>query len=108
MPTNSYGNARGFLGSPYISNCQFDAAGALLQWIYGPLNSEKTQPLDEGRFIEFDQASAYPIRFNTARRTLVGCTCQLIAKTFTHADCTSSFTAASSIPLPLREKALMT
>jgi hypothetical protein len=26
-------------GDPYINNCGFDSAGALLQWMYGPLNA---------------------------------------------------------------------
>lgn len=32
--TDKYGNPCDFLGSPYINNCGFDAAGAMLQHIY--------------------------------------------------------------------------
>jgi len=59
MPTDSFGNACDKLGSPYINNCAFDAAGALLQWIYGTLAPRSTQP-PAGRFVEFDQAEFLP------------------------------------------------
>lgn len=55
MPTDSYGNDCGTLGSPYISNCGYDAAGTLLGWIYGSLNPRNTGS-PAGRFIEFDQS----------------------------------------------------
>jgi hypothetical protein len=32
----SYGSACGFLGEPYINNCNFDASGAMLRHIYAP------------------------------------------------------------------------
>ncbi len=32
----SYGSACGFLGEPFINNCNFDASGAMLRHIYGP------------------------------------------------------------------------
>ncbi|GAB3248472.1 fibronectin type III domain-containing protein [Chitinimonas naiadis] len=41
--------------SPYISNCNYDAAGALLQWIYGSLNARNNGTLT-GQFIEFNQS----------------------------------------------------
>jgi len=41
--TNGQGGACGFLGSPYINNCQFDAAGSLLNWIHGPLKQPVSQ-----------------------------------------------------------------
>jgi poly(3-hydroxybutyrate) depolymerase len=55
MPTDSYGNACAVLGSPYISNCDYDAAGELLAWIYGPLAPRNAGTLG-GRFIAFDQS----------------------------------------------------
>jgi poly(3-hydroxybutyrate) depolymerase len=55
MPTNSFGNACSFRGDPYINNCQFDAAGKLLTWIYGPLKPKNTGTLDDQRLIKFDQ-----------------------------------------------------
>jgi hypothetical protein len=47
-------NACGTASSPYISNCGFDGAGAILQHIYGPLNARQTGTLT-GRFIEINQ-----------------------------------------------------
>ena len=32
------------MGDPYINNCNFDAAGALLAWIHGPLNGGRNEP----------------------------------------------------------------
>jgi len=37
MPTNKYGNKCNYLGSPFINNCDYDTAGYLLQYLYGPL-----------------------------------------------------------------------
>jgi chitodextrinase len=47
-------NGCGFAGSPYISNCAFDGAGAILNHIYGPLQPRNDGALS-GTFIEFDQ-----------------------------------------------------
>lgn len=59
MPTDSYGNSCGKLGSPYINNCGYDAAGELLKWIYGSLNN-RASASPAGRFIEFDQSEFLP------------------------------------------------
>ena len=40
--------------SPYISNCNFDGAGAALQWIHGPLNPRNDGTLS-GTLVRFDQ-----------------------------------------------------
>jgi poly(3-hydroxybutyrate) depolymerase len=42
--------------APFINNCAFDLAGALLKHIYGPLAARKSGAL-EGSLIEFDQES---------------------------------------------------
>jgi predicted esterase len=42
-----------------ISNCGFDGAGAVLQWIYGPLNPRNTGALS-GHLIQFDQSAFAP------------------------------------------------
>ena len=55
MPTDSFGNACPYLGAPYINNCRFAAARALLEWIYGPLKPNAAPPA--GRTIEFDQSA---------------------------------------------------
>ena len=44
---------------PFINNCQFDAAGELLKWIYGNLNARNAGPAS-GKFIEFDQSAFLP------------------------------------------------
>lgn len=54
MPTQSYGNKCPVKDDPYISDCDYDAAGALLQWIYGNLNPKATT-VPRGRLHEFDQ-----------------------------------------------------
>jgi hypothetical protein len=40
---------------PYISNCGFDGAGAILQHIYGSLNARNNGTLS-GSFVQFDQS----------------------------------------------------
>lgn len=47
-------NACTTAGSPYISNCAFDGAGAILQHVYGPLNARNNGALG-GSFVEFNQ-----------------------------------------------------
>lgn len=56
--TDSYGNSCTTVGSPYINNCGYDAAGALLQHIYsssGTLSPRNTGTLS-GQLIQFDQS----------------------------------------------------
>ena len=59
MITDLFGNRCNFRGDPFINNCNFDAAGELLKWIYGNLNAKNTGALS-GRFIEFDQSEFLP------------------------------------------------
>lgn len=40
--------------SPYISNCDYDGAGAALEWLYGTLNAKNMGALS-GTVISFDQ-----------------------------------------------------
>lgn len=54
MVTDYHGNACSFKGTPYINNCGFDLAGAMLDWIHGPLNAKNTGTLG-GALVEFDQ-----------------------------------------------------
>jgi poly(3-hydroxybutyrate) depolymerase len=56
MPTDFYGNGCAFKGEPYINNCNFDAAGNLLNWIYGPLKAKNMNALS-GVFLSFDQTA---------------------------------------------------
>ncbi|WP_254503963.1 extracellular catalytic domain type 2 short-chain-length polyhydroxyalkanoate depolymerase [Duganella vulcania] len=60
MPTDQYGNSCATLGTPYINNCGYDAAGELLRWIYGPLTPRNNGTLG-GRFIAFDQSEFLPL-----------------------------------------------
>ena len=56
MVTDDYGNTCSTNGTPYINNCNFDLAGAILQQIYGTLNARNTGTLG-GTFTEFDQTA---------------------------------------------------
>jgi len=56
MPTDFFGNSCTTSGDPYINNCAYDAAGTLLQWIYGTLSAKNTGTLG-GSFIQFDQSA---------------------------------------------------
>jgi hypothetical protein len=44
--------------SPYISNCGYDGAGAVLQWLYGTLNPRNTGTLS-GSVLSFSQTGPY-------------------------------------------------
>jgi poly(3-hydroxybutyrate) depolymerase/chitodextrinase len=54
MVTDYFGSGCSVKGSPYINNCNFDLAGEILKWIYGPLNAKNTGTLG-GSFVEFNQ-----------------------------------------------------
>ena len=62
MPTDFFGNACSFHGAPFVSNCNFDAAGEILKWLYGALAAKNVSTLG-GTFIAFDQ-SAFWGNFN--------------------------------------------
>ncbi|MCW7537053.1 hypothetical protein OOT46_04205 [Aquabacterium sp. A7-Y] len=59
MVTDEFGNDCTASWTPYINNCGFDLAGALLQHLYGPLNP-RSDGAPSGRFIEFDQTAFIP------------------------------------------------
>ncbi len=59
MPTDSFGNACSFRGEPFINDCDYDAAGELLKWIYGGLAARNPGTLG-GEFVEFDQSEFLP------------------------------------------------
>jgi poly(3-hydroxybutyrate) depolymerase len=57
FPTDFAGsgdNACGTASSPYISNCSYDGAGAMLKQFYGALNARNNAPAS-GNYIQFDQ-----------------------------------------------------
>ena len=61
MPTTAYGRACGVTDEPYIGKCGFEAAHAILDWIYGPaVAPPRTTPTPAGRFAEFDQRGYIP------------------------------------------------
>jgi poly(3-hydroxybutyrate) depolymerase len=62
MPTEAYGNPCAVTGEPYLNKCHFDAAGKILNWIYGPLNAPRSGT-PQGRFSAFDQTIYIPKRF---------------------------------------------
>jgi len=56
--TNDFGDACGYLGTPYINNCDFDSAGHILQHIYGSLNPPKN--FSNSNIMTINQASFIP------------------------------------------------
>jgi poly(3-hydroxybutyrate) depolymerase len=56
MVTDDYGSACSVKGSPYINDCNFDLAGAMLGHLYGPLNARNNAALPAGNFVEFNQS----------------------------------------------------
>jgi poly(3-hydroxybutyrate) depolymerase len=51
--TEEGGAACGISAAPYVSDCNYNQAQAILAWIYGPLSAPSPEP--SGRFIVFDQ-----------------------------------------------------
>jgi poly(3-hydroxybutyrate) depolymerase len=61
FPTDFNGsgdNSCGIALSPYISNCGYDGAGAVLKWMYGSLNARNSGTLS-GSVVSFDQTGSY-------------------------------------------------
>ena len=52
--TEEGGAACGLSETPFVSDCDYDQARAILGWIYGPLTPANAKP--EGEFIVFEQA----------------------------------------------------
>jgi poly(3-hydroxybutyrate) depolymerase len=55
MVTDDYGSACSFKGAPYINDCNFDLAGAILQQLYGTLNARNGGTLPAGNYVQFNQ-----------------------------------------------------
>jgi poly(3-hydroxybutyrate) depolymerase len=51
--TEEGGAACGITEKPYVSDCDYDQAKAILSWIYGPLAASSPEP--QGQFLVFDQ-----------------------------------------------------
>ena len=56
MITDDYGSGCSVKGSPYINDCNFDLAGAMLAHLYGTLNPRNSGTLASGNFVEFNQS----------------------------------------------------
>ena len=56
MITDDYGSGCSIKGSPYINDCNFDLAGAMLAHFYGTLNPRNSAALAAGNFVEFNQS----------------------------------------------------
>lgn len=53
--TETEGIACGLSETPFVSDCDYDQAKAILEWIYGPLSGPSPSPT--GQFIIFDQSA---------------------------------------------------
>ncbi len=53
--TEGGGLACGLSEAPYVSDCDYDQARAILGWIYGPLEPPSAEP--QGSFLVFDQTA---------------------------------------------------
>ena len=62
LPTPAWGSACSTTGSPYINDCDYDAARELLAWIYGDLQPSRSGAR-QGRFIRYDQRPYKPSVF---------------------------------------------
>jgi poly(3-hydroxybutyrate) depolymerase len=51
--TNDIGNKCGITARPFVSDCDYDQAGAILKWIYGDLKAPTDRP--SGKFLVFNQ-----------------------------------------------------
>ncbi|MDB5741972.1 MAG: Fibronectin, type domain protein [Polaromonas sp.] len=56
MITDDYGSGCSTKASPYINDCNFDLAGAMLAHLYGTLNPRNNAALPSGNFVEFNQS----------------------------------------------------
>jgi len=56
MVTEDYGSSCSLKAPPYINDCDYDLAGAMLQHLYGPLNARNDGTLT-GTFVEFEQTA---------------------------------------------------
>ena len=90
--TTHGGAACDITGTPYVANCGYDQAKAILAWIYGPLAEESAAP--SGKFILFDQGNSPSLA--TASPTKAWSMCRKAAPSSPAAGCISRCMAASS------------
>ena len=56
MLTDDYGSACSTKAAPYINDCNFDLAGAMLGQLYGALNPRNANALPAGNYLQFNQS----------------------------------------------------
>ncbi len=56
MVTDDYGSTCSTKGAPYINDCNFDLAGAILGQLYGTLNARNAAALPAANFVQFNQS----------------------------------------------------
>ena len=56
MITDDFGGSCAATATPYVNDCGFDLAGAILQQLYGTLNARNAGALS-GNFVQFDQTA---------------------------------------------------
>jgi hypothetical protein len=67
--TEQGGAACGISAAPYVTDCDYDQAKAILGWIYGPLADSPPEP--QGRFVVFDQGEFANYRAELAEEGVV-------------------------------------
>ena len=67
--TEQGGAACGISATPYVTDCDYDQAKAILGWIYGPLPDAPAEP--KGRFLVFDQSAFADYRAELAEEGVV-------------------------------------
>jgi hypothetical protein len=92
LVTDDYGSACSVKGSPYINDCNFDLAGAMLQHLYGPLNARSSTACPRAALSSSSKAASSAA---TAWPAMAGPTSRRPARAAPPAACTSRCTAAS-------------
>jgi hypothetical protein len=62
--TKDFGNPCGYFGEPYMNNCNYDTAGEVLKWIYGPLKAPMKANMSN--LVTIDQSTFVPFPWTTA------------------------------------------
>lgn len=92
------GNTCGASASPFVSDCDYDQAGAILKWIYGELQAPGQH--ETGKYVVFDQ-SPFATGFGNGLSLKGLSTFLKHAPKKAVADCTSLCTVASKIGIRL-------
>jgi poly(3-hydroxybutyrate) depolymerase len=102
FPTNYDGsgdNSCGSTASPYVSNCGYDGAGAVLQWMYGSLNAPTNSP--GGTLLQFDQTEFIPAGngMDTTGYVYIPTSCANMGPCKVHVSLHGCFQSANNIGL---------